>query len=60
MQLDVTHKQIGQLCREWYGIVDVIEVRSSAALHEHADGEWAPHPPGSASIAEQSARAALA
>ncbi|MGA7593293.1 MAG: hypothetical protein WBW02_22490 [Candidatus Sulfotelmatobacter sp.] len=60
VQLAVTHKQIGQLCREWYGIVDVIEVRSSAALRQHADGEWAPLRPGSASLAEQSARAALA
>ncbi len=58
--LDVTHKQISQLCREWNGIVDVIDVRSSAALRQHADGRWAPLPPGSASIAEQSARAALA
>jgi acetolactate synthase small subunit len=58
--LDVTHKQIGQLCREWYGIVDVIEVGSSAALRQHEDGEWAPLPPGSASLAGQSARAALA
>ena len=33
--LDVTHKQIGQLCREWYGIVDVIDVRSSVASVEH-------------------------
>ena len=42
--LDVTHKQIGQLCREWYAIVDVIDVRSSAAFRQHADGEWAPLP----------------
>jgi acetolactate synthase regulatory subunit len=60
LQLDVTHKQIGQLCREWYGVVGVIEVGSGAALRQHADGEWAPLPLGSASIAEQSARAALA
>lgn len=60
VQLDVTQKQIGQLCREWYGIVEVIDVRSNAAFKQHADGEWAPLPPGSASIAEQSTRAALA
>jgi acetolactate synthase small subunit len=59
--LEATQKQVGQLCREWYGIVDVIEVRSSASLSEHQDsGTWAPHPPASANIAEQSARAALA
>ncbi|MFZ0816774.1 MAG: hypothetical protein WAM78_14715 [Candidatus Sulfotelmatobacter sp.] len=60
MLLEVTHKQIGQLSREWYGIVDVIDVRSSAAEQEHADVAWAPLPPASASLAEQSARAALA
>src|ERR1700683_5814093 len=60
LQLEVTPKQIGQLCREWYAIVDVIEVRSSAALKKPEDGEWAPLPPASENITEQSARAALA
>ena len=58
--IEVTSKQIGQLCREWYSIVDVIEVRSSAALKKPEDGEWAPLPPASESVAEQSSRAALA
>jgi acetolactate synthase small subunit len=59
--LEATQKQTGQLCREWYGIVDVIDVRTSASLREHEDnGTWAPHPPASTSVAEQSARAALA
>ena len=31
MLLEVTHKQIGQLYREWYAIVDVVDVRSGAA-----------------------------
>ena len=57
--LEVTHKQTGQLYREWYAIVDVIEVRSSAALREHEE-VWAPHPPASETIGQQSARAALA
>ena len=57
--LEVTHKQIGQLCREWYAIVDVIEVRSSAALREH-EASWSAHPPASETVAQQSARAALA
>ncbi len=61
LQLEASQKQIGQLCREWYSIVDVIEVRSSASLREHEDhGTWAPHPPASAGTGEQSARAALA
>ncbi|HEV3306073.1 MAG TPA: hypothetical protein VGZ91_06510 [Candidatus Sulfotelmatobacter sp.] len=58
--LEASHKQIGQLCREWYAIVDVIDVRFSAALRQHGEQEWAPLPPGSAGVAEQSARAALA
>jgi acetolactate synthase small subunit len=59
VQLEATPKQIGQLYREWYGIVDVIDVRSSVAPHQHADPEWAPLPPGSA-VAEPPARAASA
>jgi len=60
LQLEVSQKQIGQLCREWYGIVDVIDVRSSASLHGHDEHEdWGPHPPVS-TITEASARAALA
>jgi acetolactate synthase regulatory subunit len=58
--LDASPKQIGQLCREWYSIVDVIEVRSSAAVREQGESEWAPLPPGSAGVPDQSARAALA
>ena len=62
LTLEVSQKQIGQLSREWYAIVDVIEVRSSASLHEHEEhaAQWGPHPPASANVAEQSARAALA
>jgi acetolactate synthase small subunit len=58
LMLEATHKQIGQLYREWHAIVDVIDVRSSAALREHEEDVWAPHPP--ASVAEESARAARA
>ena len=58
--LAVSQKQMGQLYREWYAIVDVIDVRSTAVLHEQEVPAWGPHPPASASIAEQSARAALA
>lgn len=59
MLLDVSHKQIGQLYREWHGIVDVMEVRSTAA-RVHEEAAWAPHPPASETAAQQSARAALA
>ena len=60
--LEVTPKQVGQLSRDWYAIVDVLEVHSSAGLHEPGDSRpgWAgPHPPVSESSGK-SARAALA
>jgi acetolactate synthase small subunit len=60
MLLEVNQKQTGQLYREWYAIVDVVEVRSRAVLHQQEAPAWGPHPPASENIAEQSARAALA
>jgi len=60
LMLEVTHKQIGQLCRDWYAIVDVIEVRLNTASRGHEEPAWVPHPPASAGTAEHSARAALA
>jgi acetolactate synthase small subunit len=59
VQLEATPKQIGQLYREWYGIVDVIEVRSSVTPPQQGELEWAPLPPGSA-VAEPPVRAASA
>jgi acetolactate synthase small subunit len=58
--LDVTPKQSGQLFREWYAIVDVINVHSNPALHGHETPAWAAHPPAAAGLPAQSARAALA
>ena len=58
--LEVTQKQIGQLCREWHAIVDVTDVRFGGALRGHEEPAWAPHPPASAGITEQSAQAARA
>jgi acetolactate synthase small subunit len=58
--LDVTQKQLGQLYREWYSIVDVIEVRSGSSLHSREEGAWAAHPPASEAVGQQSVRAALA
>lgn len=71
--LEVTPKQIGQLHREWYGIVDVIHVRTNEARTNEARASearssvvgqdetvWAPHPPASEDLAKPSARAALA
>ena len=58
--LNVTHKQIGQLYREWYSIVDVIEVRSRAVLHEQEVPAWGAHPPASESVSDRTTQAALA
>jgi acetolactate synthase regulatory subunit len=58
--LDVTPKQVGQLFREWHSIVDVIGVGSTAGLHGHGEAQWAPLPPGTAGMEEQSSRTALA
>lgn len=58
MLLEATQKQVGQLYREWYSIVDVIQVRSTAGAHEQS--VWGAHPPASETGATQSARAALA
>jgi acetolactate synthase small subunit len=60
LMLEVAQKQIGQLYREWYAIVDVIHVHSSAVSQEAGEATWAPHPPVSAGIVEQVARAAMA
>jgi acetolactate synthase regulatory subunit len=58
--LEASPKQIGQLSREWYSIVDVIDVRSSVGLRQHGDPDWAPLPPVSAGTIEPPARAASA
>jgi hypothetical protein len=59
MPLEVTPKQSGQLFREWYAIVDVIDVQASAP-QEHEAAAWAAHPPASEGAAGRAARAALA
>jgi len=54
LSLDVNQKQVGQLHREWYSIVDVIHVGSGAEL----SSEWsAPHPPAGVSLGESRAAA---
>ena len=58
--LQTTHKQIGQLYREWYAIVNVIEVRSNAVPLGHEEPAWTAHAPASETVAQQSTRAALA
>ncbi|MBV9181717.1 MAG: hypothetical protein JO356_10420 [Acidobacteria bacterium] len=59
--LEVNSKQIGQLCRDWHAIVDVIDVRSGAPTAEMLDGDGeiaGPHPP--ATNGRRSAGAATA
>lgn len=58
--LELNPRQVGQLNREWHSIVDVIDVHSRATARSQEAPAWASHPPASESIAQQSARAALA
>ena len=61
--LDVNTKQIGQLCRDWYAIVDVMDVRVGAPTAEMLDsatGLPSAHPPTSAGTSSTNANAAMA
>jgi acetolactate synthase small subunit len=63
--LDVNPKQLGQLCRDWHAIVDVVDVRAGVPAEHWADlaSDWAPtpHPPASAGVPRDMAtRAAMA
>src|SRR3954469_9657121 len=52
--LEVNQKQVGQLYREWYSIVDVIHVGSGAA---HTQMWSSPHPPSGVTVDEARAAA---
>jgi acetolactate synthase small subunit len=54
--LDVNPKQAGQLYRDWYAVVDVMDVSAGAPTKESAEHGWVagPHPPASATTAEAS------
>ena len=61
--LDVNSKQIGQLCRDWYAIVDVMDVHvgtPTAEMLDSATGLPNAHPPASASAGGTTASAAMA
>src|SRR5438477_7124575 len=61
--VEVTPKQIGQLCRDWHAIVDVTDVRVGSPTPEMlgaAAGFGGPHPPASAGASGRSATAAMA
>jgi acetolactate synthase small subunit len=60
--LDVNPKQIGQLCRDWRAVVDVIDVRAGYPLKDAFDYSAtrtpAPHPPASVTKAAEAAASA--
>ncbi len=60
--LDVNPKQIGQLCRDWHAVVDVIDVRAGAPLKDAAgyDPTWAATPRPPAASVNTAAEAASA
>lgn len=62
--LAVSARQLGQLCRDWYAIIDVADVRAEAASEDMASmiSTWlpAPHPPVPAVSRELATRAAMA
>ena len=49
LMLEVNQKQVGQLCREWYSITDVVHVGTGTA---HASAWTAHHPPTGVSLEE--------
>lgn len=58
--LDVNAKQIGQLCRDWHAIVDVVDVRVGAPTPQMLESISAfsgAHPPASAGAGGRSAAA---
>lgn len=59
--LEVTPKQIGQLCRDWYAIVDVTDVKYGAPSPDLLEALVSgPHPPVSATAGGTTASAAMA
>jgi acetolactate synthase small subunit len=61
--IEVNAKQFGQLCRDWYAIVDVTDVRTASPSQEMLEimaGITAPHPPLAAPNDTNRANAALA
>jgi acetolactate synthase small subunit len=50
LSLDANPKHTGQLIREWYSIMDVIEVPPPSEAADHEASWAAPHPPSSAGV----------
>jgi acetolactate synthase small subunit len=57
--LEVTPKQIGQLCRDWHAIVDVTDVRFGPPTQEMLESAAlaGPHPPTATGAGGRSASA---
>ena len=53
LMLEVNAKQVGQLCRDWYAIVDVVHVHAGITAETTGDLARAglPHPPAAAVMA---------
>jgi acetolactate synthase regulatory subunit len=61
--LDVNTKQIGQLCRDWYAIIDVMDVHVGVPTPEMLDSATGlphAHPPASTGANGKNASAAMA
>jgi len=50
LSLDANPKHTGQLFREWYSIMDVIEVLPPTPAQAHEASWNSPHPPASAPV----------
>jgi acetolactate synthase small subunit len=63
LMLEVNPKQIGQLSRDWYAVVDVIDVHTAISVQTSgglAENTQLPHPPAAARAAGVGTQQALA
>jgi acetolactate synthase small subunit len=63
IMLEVNSKQIGQLSRDWYAIVDVIDVHTAISVQTPSDlaqNARLPHPPAAVMAAGAGTQQALA
>ncbi len=58
--MDVNAKQVGQLCRDWHAIVDVVDVRPGAPIKELWDQAQVAMPIPPESVTATNARTATA
>ena len=62
LHLEVNAKQVGQLTRDWYAVVDVIDVHAAIAVETSGDlrVSGGPHPPAAVLAATAGSQQALA